>query len=223
MFETIWVFIAALRHTLSFDEQNNEQVAHRLRRLESAALANNSERLRHEALGTVELVRESMENRGANEQKLIASMGARLETMGAELSVVREQATCDSLTGLFNRSALDEHLKRLANMRNVFDRKMVLFMFDIDHFKWVNGTYGHATSDSVLTQVGACLAKTFGRKEDFVARYGGEPLRISDSLGVAMLHKGEPEESWLKRADDALYLAKEEGRDRVVTHADDAK
>lgn len=258
MFETIWAFIAALRHTLSFDEQNNEQVAHRLRRLESAAQGNNSERLKHEALETVELVRESMKNRGANEQKLIASMGVRLETMRAELSVVREQATCDSLTGLFNRSALDEHLERLTNMRNVFDREAVLFMIDIDHFKWVNDTYGHATGDSVLSEVGACLTRTFGRKEDFVARYGGEefcialqegrpeiikelseralynlrdlefetgaePLRISASLGVAILHVNEPEESWLKRADDALYLAKEAGRDRVVLHADDAE
>jgi diguanylate cyclase (GGDEF)-like protein len=160
------------------------------------------------------------------------------------------------LTGLFNRASLDEHLERLVDLRNLFGRKMVLFMIDIDHFKWVNDTHGHATGDRVLCEVADSLAESFLRKEDFVARFGGEEfavvlqedrreiistlterclhqlrnlefevggenLRITASLGVAMLHEEESPASWLERADQALYEAKESGRDRIVIHRDD--
>jgi diguanylate cyclase (GGDEF)-like protein len=134
---------------------------------------------------------------------------------------------------------------------------MAAFMIDIDHFKWVNDTYGHGTGDRVLKDVGSSLVKSFSRKEDFVARFGGEEfvvvlqegesetlkllaerclqhlrdlefdagdenLRISASLGVAMLHRNESPESWLERADQALYQAKDAGRDRMVVHVEDA-
>lgn len=256
MLDAIWAFIVGLRHMLSFDTRTDEQVAHRLRRLESAARGDSTDRLKQEALETVDLVRECMANRGVNQQKMIQSLGARLETMRAELSVIREQAACDSLTGLFNRASLDEHLERIVHLRNLFGRKMAVFMIDIDHFKWVNDTHGHAMGDRVLREVASSLAKSFLRKEDFVARFGGEEfavvlqegqleilttlaerclqhlrdlefeagedtLRISASLGVAILHRNESPESWLERADQALYQAKNAGRDRIVIHADD--
>lgn len=256
MLGAIWAFISSLRHTLAFEQQSDEQVGHRLRCLESAARGNSTERLKQEALETVDLVRRCMEKRGEHHRAQIASMGSRLEDMRAELSVVREQAICDGLTGLFNRASLDEHLERLVDLRNLFGRKMVLFMIDIDHFKWVNDTHGHATGDRVLCEVADSLAESFLRKEDFVARFGGEEfavvlqegrreiistlterclhqlrnlefevggenLRITASLGVAMLHEEESPASWLERADQALYDAKESGRDRIVIHRDD--
>lgn len=258
MLGAIWAFIGGLRHSLAFEQQSDEQVGHRLRRLESAARGNSTEQLKQEAFKTVDLVRQCMEKRGEHHQSLISSMGSRLEDMSAELSVVREQATCDSLTGLFNRASLDEHLERLVDLRNLFGRKMVLFMIDIDYFKWVNDTHGHATGDQVLCEVAGSLAESFLRKEDFVARFGGdefavvlqdgrmevistlterclhhlrnlefevagESLRITASLGVAMLHEEESPASWLERADQALYEAKESGRDRIVIHRDDRR
>jgi diguanylate cyclase (GGDEF)-like protein len=256
MLEAIWAFIGGMRHTLAFEEQNDEQVVHRLRRLESAARGDSTERLKQEALETVSLLRECMKNRGKHQQSLIESLGARLETMRAELSVVREQAACDSMTGLFNRTSLDEHLERIVDLRNLFGREASLFMIDIDHFKWVNDTHGHSAGDQVLREVAHCLRSCFSRTEDFVARYGGEEfvvvlqearpeiiaqlterclqrlrdlefdigeenLRISASLGVSMLHRRESPAHWLERADQALYEAKDSGRDQAIVHADD--
>ncbi len=256
MFEAIWAFIGGLRHTLVFDEQTDAQITHRIRRLEKAAQGNSTERLKQEALETVSLVRESMANRGDNQQKLIASLGNRLEALRAELTVVREQAACDDLTGLFNRGSFDEHLERLVDLHNLFDRPVALFMIDIDHFKWVNDTHGHSVGDTVIKEVASSLAKSFLRKEDFVARFGGEEfavvlqegrletlkslaeralqrlrdlefevggeqLRVTASLGMALVHPGETAARWLERADAALYDAKQAGRDRVVIHPSD--
>lgn len=256
MFEAIWAFIGGLRHSLAFESKTDERVAHRLWRLEQAASGHSTERLKREALETVGLVRETMQKRGDQQQALIRSLGTRLETMRAELTVVREQAACDGLTGVFNRASLDEHLGRMVDLRNLFGREMTLFMIDLDHFKWVNDTYGHAAGDVVLKAVADDLSKSFLRKEDFVARYGGEefavvlqegrmevlrslaeralqrlrdlefdigeePLRITASLGVAVVHEAESPAGWLERADAALYEAKQAGRDRIVVHPDD--
>ncbi|MDP6977524.1 MAG: GGDEF domain-containing protein [Myxococcota bacterium] len=256
MFEAIWAFIGGLRHTLAFDQQTDARVAHRLHRLEKAAQGNSTARLKQEALETVSLVRECMAHRGDNQQKLLASLDNRLEAVRSELTVVREQAATDGLTGLFNRASFDEHLERLVDLHNLFGRPVALFMIDIDHFKWVNDTYGHTSGDMVLKEVAGSLAKSFLRKEDFVARFGGEefavalqegrigtvkglaerclqrlrdlefeigdePLRISASLGVALVQPDETPQAWLERADAALYEAKQAGRDRVVIHTSD--
>ncbi len=256
MFEAIWAFIGGLRHTLAFDQQTDTRVAHRLHHLEKAAQGNSTARLKQEALETVSLVRECLAQRGDNQEKLIVSLGNRLEAVRSELTVVRQQAAVDGLTGLFNRASFDEHLERLVDLHNLFERPVALFMIDIDHFKWVNDTHGHSAGDTVLKAVAGSLAKSFLRKEDFVARFGGEefavvlqegrtdtlkalaerclqhlrdlefeigddPLRISASLGVALVHPGESPEAWLERADAALYEAKQAGRDRMVIHTSD--
>ena len=259
MLEAIWSFISGLRHTLFFEQKADEQVAHRLRRLESAARGNSSERLKQEALETVSMLRQCMTDRGNHHRTLVESLGIRLETMRAELTVVREKAACDGLTGLYNRTSLDEHLERIVDLRNLFGREATLFLIDLDHFKWVNDTHGHPAGDTVLREVANCLKDCFSRTEDFVARYGGEEfvvvlqegrseitarlserclhslrdlefdigekgeenLRISASLGVSVLHRRESAGSWLERADQALYEAKNSGRDRVVVHPDD--
>lgn len=256
MLEAIWTFIAGMRQALVFEQQTDEQVAHRLRRLESAARGNSTEQLKREALETVSMLRQCMQDRGAHQQALVENLGTRLETLRSELTVVREQAACDGLTGLYNRASLDEHLERIVDLRNLFGRESTLFMIDIDHFKWVNDTHGHPAGDTVLREVANCLANCFSRTEDFVARYGGEEfvvvlqegraeitstlsercllrlrdlvfdigeenLRISASLGVSVLHMQESAAAWLERADQALYEAKESGRDQVVVHADD--
>jgi diguanylate cyclase (GGDEF)-like protein len=186
MLEAIWSFISGMRHTLVFERQADEQVAHRLRRLESAARGNSTERLKQEALETVSMLRKCMADRGDHQWALIESLGVRLETMRAELSVVREQAACDGLTGLYNRASLDDHLERIVELRNRFGRESTLFMIDIDHFKWVNDTHGHPVGDVVLREVANCLKDCFSRTEDFVARFGGEEF-------VVVLQEGRAE------------------------------
>jgi diguanylate cyclase (GGDEF)-like protein len=88
------------------------------------------------------------------------------------------QSVKDGLTGLFNRRYFDSALKIAVERceRNV-DYCFTLIMFDIDHFKKFNDTYGHQTGDDVLQQVAKHILKAI-RKTDVFCRYGGEEFAV---------------------------------------------
>ena len=155
-------------------------------------------------------------------------------------------AYTDALTGLPNRRAF----------RNLIDARPdqegdCIALLDIDHFKRINDTHGHATGDEVLRLFGA-LARRIVRANDYVARIGGEefvilfpstsleqalqvcdrlrreisasplaygagPVWVTVSGGLAELRHGLDDA--LKTADEALYRAKEAGRDRLAQAA----
>ncbi|EDM78323.1 FHA domain/GGDEF domain protein [Plesiocystis pacifica SIR-1] len=79
----------------------------------------------------------------------------------------------DALTGVYNRRAFDEKITDEVARARRYGRPLALLLFDIDHFKRCNDTYGHRAGDHVLREV-AQLVQRRARKHDFVARYGGE-------------------------------------------------
>ena len=101
----------------------------------------------------------------------IALENARLYAEVQQLVVV------DELTGLYNRRGLVQFGEREFTRSARFARPLSALMIDLDHFKTVNDTYGHAAGDRVLRQVADCLrSKT--RSVDILARYGGEELLL---------------------------------------------
>ena len=86
---------------------------------------------------------------------------------------VQAEAQTDPLTGLANRRALEDVITHTVTRFQHFAEPAALLFIDIDHFKDVNDTFGHATGDMVLQQVGAALRERL-RRGDLVARYGGE-------------------------------------------------
>ena len=86
------------------------------------------------------------------------------------------RATTDALTGLPNRRYFDEYLGLLARRRRVDDRVGVL-MIDIDRFKKLNDTFGHAVGDHVLREVAQAIAGAV-REGDVPARFGGEEFAV---------------------------------------------
>lgn len=84
----------------------------------------------------------------------------------------------DSLTGAFNREYLNERLRTEISYAKRHDTNSALIMFDLDHFKRVNDTYGHPAGDEVLVQVAKSAHESL-RTEDVFARYGGEEFAIS--------------------------------------------
>jgi diguanylate cyclase (GGDEF)-like protein len=88
-----------------------------------------------------------------------------------------EQATRDPLTGLANRRLLDELLGRALRRANRSGRAITVAFLDLDHFKWVNDTYGHDAGDTVLRATAARLL-TAVRDADVVARYGGDEFVV---------------------------------------------
>lgn len=164
---------------------------------------------------------------------------------------LRELALTDELTELLNRRAFDNELQRELGRRRRYGSCFALLMFDIDHFKDVNDTYGHPVGDRVLESLGDLCRQHF-RTQDVIARIGGEEfavllpetdhegalevaerfrslveqstflledtsLRITVSIGVTTSTGVESVDELFSAVDDALYEAKESGRNRVCS------
>lgn len=115
-------------------------------------------------------------------QRIRARLQEQREALAQALAINRELATRDELTGLPNRRAMQDlmELERRRNLRS--GRPLLLAQLDIDHFKHVNDTHGHATGDRAL-QAFAGIVRASVRDTDVLARWGGEEfvLLLSDT------------------------------------------
>jgi diguanylate cyclase len=100
---------------------------------------------------------------------------AESEKLKVELERHRREALIDPLTGLWNRRALDHELDELMAVEP--DAPLSLLMLDVDHFKRINDTHGHALGDAVLRHVAEAIRKCL-RSEDHAVRYGGEEFLV---------------------------------------------
>jgi diguanylate cyclase (GGDEF)-like protein len=186
---------------------------------------------------------------GGNISSIRRELSVSRKKLQSSLTVIREMAIHDDLTGFFNRSHLmdiiETEINRSVRTGSVFS----LVMIDIDKFKKINDTYGHQIGDQVLRTFAAVI-RSILRKTDFCGRYGGEEFlvvltqtdlqaanvfaerirecvensffpdlgpnsRVTVSLGLAQHRMEENVEKTISRADDALYRAKNGGRNRV--------
>jgi diguanylate cyclase (GGDEF)-like protein len=85
--------------------------------------------------------------------------------------------TVDGLTELHNKRYFNEAIEREASRSRRYQRTFTLLLFDIDHFKQINDTYGHLAGDSVLRQLGA-LVRQRVRRDDVPSRTGGEEFAV---------------------------------------------
>ncbi len=196
---------------------------------------------------------------GGLEASLIWRMVTNLKNAKKEL---RFQASHDPLTGLYNRRHILEQLHQGVSQSIRYRHDYTVVMIDLDHFKQVNDTYGHAAGDEVLKNMARVL-KQEARESDIPGRWGGEefivllphtdlngakaaaemwleqlrasPLQLDSgetvaitfSAGVAALPEqcdGEEidpiVEQLLHVADERMYAAKEQGRNRVSISTD---
>jgi two-component system, cell cycle response regulator len=190
-----------------------------------------------------------------NELQVRLRAGTRLVDLQAQLlsarEALREQATRDSLTRLWNRSAILETLSRELARAWRESSPLGVVMVDLDHFKHINDDHGHLAGDAMLREAARRMQNGV-RQYDSVGRYGGEEflillpncgeaesysqaerlrkqlnqtdvriddtaLRITASFGVTAAIPGEPwtPEGLIRKADEALYVAKKSGRNRV--------
>lgn len=190
---------------------------------------------------------------------LVAQRTRELEAEKAELVAAREalrqQATRDALTGLWNRPAILDILIREMDRAHREGKPLALVLADIDHFKQINDNHGHLAGDDILREAAGRMLDNI-RPYDFLGRYGGEEflvvlpglpeqdphgrlkqlqnaisnelfrsddrtLRVTSSFGAAWLDPTiATVEDLVRRADEALYQAKAQGRDRIVFYED---
>ena len=158
-----------------------------------------------------------------------------------------ELSITDKLTGIYNRSKLDEVILNRIEVSKRTKEEFYVVMVDIDFFKKVNDEYGHLVGDDVLVEF-TNIIKNNIRKIDIFGRWGGEEFliispnyninilqeikrikeRISEhkfkvignktaSFGITSYKENDTLESIIKRADEALYEAKANGRNAIVT------
>ena len=194
--------------------------------------------------------RKSLITRVLNEYKKVYESAEIYEKM-------QDMAAIDELTGLYNRrfgmKRLQEEYKRALRM----EKPLSLIMFDIDHFKKINDTYGHQAGDYILSTIGKIFSENL-RSGDIVMRYGGEeflcvlcnsraegakkraeevrekienfnfvyrdykiPTTISGGISIFDIEKDKQKtpEDLIREADEALYIAKRTGRNKIVTYA----
>jgi len=235
-------------------DQSNTEIKDIKRDLENLNKQNNLDfKTAHNKLYTIAIALE--ENTAALSQDLKAHdnevklLGKKIEGLEKELEDARQNSREDFLTKLFNRRALDDYMEIKENEFTRYGRNFSVVMFDIDHFKKVNDTFGHEAGDAVLTAFAAILKKDC-RTVDIVGRYGGEEflailsetdieggvifaekvrahveeakfmyqnqrINVTLSAGVSMRSKFPSQKATVNSADEKLYLAKQNGRNRV--------
>jgi diguanylate cyclase len=120
--------------------------------------------------------REMREINKALEERLTLSK-SEISNLQQSLEAIRAESLTDPLTGLGNRKYFD-HMIEIAVQTALADGEpLSLLMFDIDHFKSFNDSYGHLTGDQVLRLVGMSLKQTI-KGQDITARYGGEEFAV---------------------------------------------
>ena len=107
----------------------------------------------------------------------LATQTATTITRAKVYAEILKYATLDALTGFYNRRQLDERVKQEVSQAKRKGTPLCAIMADIDYFKQVNDTYGHATGDLVLKTVSKIM-RTQLREYDIAARYGGEEFVI---------------------------------------------
>lgn len=166
-------------------------------------------------------------------------------------------ATHDPLTGLSNRANLVDEIRRALSASHRSQRPTAVVLLDLDHFKFVNDSLGHATGDELIREAASRIRATV-RDGDLVARQGGDefvvvmrdlddpteamrvaqrlvdafrtPVHIANaelfttaSVGVSVSRGGTDVHALIAEADTAMYVAKDEGRDRVSLFNDELR
>lgn len=159
---------------------------------------------------------------------------------------LEESVNIDTLTKTYNRRYFNDYLFREIYIAERYKKQLSLIMFDIDHFKNVNDTFGHDVGDSVLLELASLINGNI-REGDVLCRIGGEELaiisvetpiekamilsenirkiveqfefkaagKITISLGITQFTSGDDTDTIFKRADNALYKAKNNGRNKT--------
>ena len=100
-----------------------------------------------------------------------------LQELAEKNRVLQEMVITDGLTQIYNRRHVMDRLEVEISLALRHQHPLSIIMFDVDHFKNVNDTYGHQVGDQVLTQIAQCVKANI-RKTDLVGRYGGEEFLV---------------------------------------------
>jgi diguanylate cyclase len=243
-----------LATTLIQDQVSDRTLTHQVERLRAASALDSVEALRQEVSSVTGLLERLAEERNRSLREQLVALDQKVAALSEELQEVKREGSLDGLTRVFNRGAFDRAFRRMHRLGAVSLDPSSLVIVDLDNLKQINDQYGHQAGDEAIRVFADHLVRSFPRRSDFVARYGGDEMvailprtrlrdsarlatrflegvrstqvaagghsfTITASVGLAEMRVGEEAESWLARADRALYEAKAGGRDRLMIAA----
>ncbi len=140
------------------------------------AIAENRDQVKRIVEALVKSTDEMRDTNKALEERLALSK-SEISNLQQSLEAIRAESLTDPLTGLGNRKYFDRSIDMAVQNAQASGEPLSLLMFDIDHFKSFNDSYGHLTGDQVLRLVGLSLKQTI-KGQDITARYGGEEFAV---------------------------------------------
>jgi diguanylate cyclase (GGDEF)-like protein len=176
--EVIWSFVGIVNRAAGEDKQQGLLAKDRLVRLKAALDGNDMATLRREARDTAAMMESALAEQSQKQTERLAAFATSVQRLGEQLEGARREAALDPLTRVPNRASLDEYLGRSAELNTLLRRPASLLMIDVDRFKAVNDGFGHPAGDAVVREVANCLVRTFPRRTDLVARYGGDEFAV---------------------------------------------
>ncbi len=174
----IWDFADQLGEDIQVEKTKEHELRAHLDELREAVESNAMEKLKHKSREFIDTYVQYQTQKDERRKKRLGSMSRSLHTMKKQLAEAQTNLKVDHMTQAYNRKSFDEQAQRYQQLYGLSKGNITLVLFDIDHFKKVNDTYGHDIGDHVIKECVRFLKESFQREQDFVARLGGEEFAV---------------------------------------------
>lgn len=163
-----------LATTLVDDQDADRRVGDQVVRLRSAVAVTDFDVLRREVVIVADLLAALLDERGKRVRGQLLELDLKIAALSEELHEVKHESSLDGLTRVYNRSAFDRTFLRLHRIGALSVQPSCLLMTDLDDLKQINDRHGHRSGDEALRLFADFLVRSFPRRSDFIARYGGD-------------------------------------------------
>jgi diguanylate cyclase (GGDEF)-like protein len=163
-----------LAATLVEDQASDQKLGDHVERLRSSSGLTTFDGLRHEVALVTELLAALVDDRRQRTRSQLLELDLKIAALSEELHEVKHESSLDGLTRVYNRSAFDKTFVRLHRIGVVSAQPSCLMIADLDDLKQINDRHGHRSGDEALRLFADFLVRSFPRRSDFIARYGGD-------------------------------------------------
>lgn len=174
----IWDFVDHLSSDVMAEHAEDLRLSESLENLREAVESNSIDSLKAQSRLFINSYLKIQSSKNQRKDQRLSKIKKNISSMKKQLVDANNSLKLDHLTKAYNRRNFDEQLKQQWNLFQITKHPVTLIMLDIDYFKRINDTFGHAMGDFVLVECVKTLKELFPRDVDAVFRVGGEEFAI---------------------------------------------
>jgi diguanylate cyclase len=174
----IWDFADQLGEDIRVEKAQEGEIKTHLHELREAVESNAIEKLKVKSREFIDTYVQYQTQKDQRRSRRLTTMSKSLTTIKKQLAEAQTNLKVDHLTQAYNRRSFDEQGRKYQQLYTLSKGQVSLALFDIDHFKKVNDSYGHDVGDHVIKECVRFLKESFQRENDLVARLGGEEFAV---------------------------------------------